>query len=110
MVRPFRVALEGRVGFVTFLHGVTDADALEARLQPVDNAVFLRQSDLFGQAHREYQQRTLTQLGFGLLAVFSMLALRYRNLRRTCAVLVPSVLSVGVTVCVLTLLGAGSIW
>ncbi|MBK6809031.1 MAG: hypothetical protein IPL19_02545 [Sandaracinaceae bacterium] len=107
MVRPFRVALEGRVGFVTFLHGVTDADALEARLQPVDNAVFLRQSDLFGQAHREYQQRTLTQLGFGLLAVFSMLALRYRNLRRTCAVLVPSVLAVGVTVCVLTLLGRG---
>lgn len=36
-----------------------------------------------------------------------MLALRYRNLRRTCAVLVPSVLSVGVTVCVLTLLGRG---
>jgi len=107
MVRPFRVALGERVGFITFLHGVTDADALEARLEPIPNAVFLRQSDLFGQAHREYQQRTLTQLGFGLLAVFSMLALRYRNLRRTCAVLVPSVLSVGVTVCVLTLLGRG---
>lgn len=107
MVRPFRVALEDRVGFVTFLHGVADADALEARLEPIANAVFLRQSDLMGQAHREYQERTLTQLGFGLLAVLSMLALRYRNLRRTCAVLVPSVLSVGVTVSVLTLLGRG---
>ncbi len=107
MIRPFRVALQDRVGFITFLHGVVDADALEARLEPVANTVFLRQSDLFGQAHREYQERTLTQLGFGLLAVFSMLALRYRNLRRTCAVLVPSVLSVGVTVCVLTLLGRG---
>lgn len=107
MVRPFRIELAERVGFVTFLHGVTDADALEARLAPIPDAVFLRQSDLFGQAHREYQERTLTQLGFGLLAVFSMLALRYRNLRRTCAVLVPSVLSVGVTVCVLTLLGRG---
>jgi predicted exporter len=107
MIRPFRIALDGRVGFVTFVHGVTDADAIEARLRPIRDAVFLRQSDLFGRAHREYQERTLTQLGLGLVAVFLVLSLRYRNLRRTCAVLVPSVLSVGVTVCVLTLLGRG---
>src|SRR5690606_9563193 len=94
-VRPVRVELGARVGFVTFLHGVSDADALAARLDGDENVVFLRQADLLGQAHRDYQKSTLLLLAAGLAAVLLLLGLRYREPRRTLAAFTPAVLAAG---------------
>ncbi|HEB89988.1 MAG TPA: hypothetical protein ENI85_10490, partial [Deltaproteobacteria bacterium] len=107
LVRSFRVELGERVGFITFLHGVRDAAAIEARLADLPGAFFLRQSDLFDSAQREYQRSTVELLGWGLLAVLGLLALRYREPRRTLVSLVPSVLAAGLTVSILTLAGRG---
>ncbi|MFW6051021.1 MAG: MMPL family transporter [Myxococcota bacterium] len=107
LVRPFRVELGDRVGIVSFLHGVTRPEALQARVGGLDGAVFLDQSDLLGRANRAYQQRTVQLLGIGLLGVLLLLGLRYRDPRRAAAAFVPSVLAAGVTVAALALAGQG---
>jgi predicted exporter len=107
LIRSFRVSLGERVGFITFLHGVTDAEAIDARLADLPGAIFLRQSDLFNAAQLDYQQSTVELLAWGLLAVLCLLALRYREPRRTLVSFVPSVIAAGVTVSVLTLVGRG---
>jgi predicted exporter len=107
LVRTFRVSLGERVGILTFLNGVADGDALEARLAGQPNVLFLRQSDLWRDAQRAYQDSTARLLLIGLAAVLALLGLRYRDLRRTVVSFVPSALAAGVTVCVLALLGRG---
>ena len=107
LVRIFRVSLGDRVGFVTYLQGVQNAEGIEARLADVPGAVFLRQSDLFNSAQLDYQRSTAELLGWGLLAVFCLLALRYREPRRTLISFLPSLLAAGVTISVLTLMGRG---
>jgi predicted exporter len=107
LVRSFRVGLDERVGFITFLHGVSDPDAIAQRLADVPGALFLRQADLFNAAQLDYQRSTIVLLGWGLLAVLVLLALRYRDARRTLVAFLPSVLAAGVTVSILTLAGRG---
>lgn len=107
LVRSFRIPLDDGVGFVTLLEGVRRPGAIAARLRSLPRTIFLRQADLFSDAQRLYQERTLMQLGFGVLAVLLVLYAHYRSARSTLAVLAPSLLSVGVTVCVLTLTGRG---
>jgi predicted exporter len=107
LFRSFRVRLGERVGFITFLDGVSDAEDIETRLADVPGAIFLRQSDLFNAAQLEYQESTTELLVWGLLGVLGLLGLRYREWRRTLVTFVPSVLAAGVTVSVLTLAGRG---
>jgi predicted exporter len=101
LVRPFRVHLGERVGFLTFLQGVNDADALEARLADLEGALLIRQSALFREAQLRYQRSTLELLGAGLIAVTLLLALRYRDGRRTLGALIPAVLAALFTVSIL---------
>ena len=101
LVRPFRVRLGERVGFLSFLQGVNDADALEARLADLDGAILLRQGDLFREAQLTYQKSTLELLGVGLIAVTLLVVVRYRDWRRSLAVLIPAVLAALFTVSIL---------
>ena len=107
LVRSFRIGLGERVAFLTFLEGVADADAIQARLADLPDAVFLRQADLLNAAQSTYQQSTIRLLGWGLLAVLVLLAVRYREWRRTVVAFVPSVIAAAVTVSVMTLAGRG---
>ncbi|MBK7948121.1 MAG: MMPL family transporter [Deltaproteobacteria bacterium] len=108
LLRGFRVELGGdRVGFLTFLQGVQDADALAARLDELPDAFLLRQSDLFRDAQLAYQKSTIRLLVAGLVVVAVLLALRYRDLRRTVATLVPALLAVLLTVSILGVTGRG---
>lgn len=107
LVRAFRIELDDGVGFVTLLEGVGDADALARRLHGLPGTIFLRQADLFSEAHVLYQRRTLLQLSLGAAAIFLLLLKRYRSARNTIAVLAPSLLAALVTVSVLTLTGRG---
>lgn len=108
LLRGFRVQLDGeRVGFLTFLQGVKNADALAARLADLPDAILLRQSDLFRDAQLAYQQSTVRLLTAGFAAVALLLALRYRDLRRTIATLVPALLAALLTVSILGVTGRG---
>lgn len=107
LVRPFRVSLGERVGVLTFLNGVANATALEARLADLPDVLFLRQSDLWHEAQRAYQDSTARLLVIGLVAVLVLLGLRYRELRRTLISFLPSALAAGVTISVLALAGRG---
>jgi predicted exporter len=105
MVRPFRLELADGVAFMTFLHGVADPAALQARLAAIGGARFVDQQAQFKRAHVQYQRRTLAYVLAGSLGVLVLLALRYRNPRKTLAAFVPSLLSAAVTVAVLAWTG-----
>jgi len=107
LVRSFRVTLGERVGFVTFVEGVRDIAAIEARIEAIPGAVFLQQAALFEEAQLRYQTRTLELLGWGLLAVLVLLGIRYREPTRVGVAFLPSLVAAGTTVSVLTLLGRG---
>lgn len=107
MVRAFRVTLGERVGFLTFLQGVRDADALKQRLGDLPDAILLAQADLFRDAQLAYQRSTLVLLACGFVAVAVLIGLRYRDGRRSLAALLPALLASLLTVGVLGISGRG---
>lgn len=107
LVRAFRVHLGERVGFLTFLGGVSDPEAIEARIADLPGALFVRQSELMNDTQRVYQRSTSRLLAWGIAGVLVLLALRYRDPRRTLAAFVPSILAVGVTLSALASFGRG---
>lgn len=107
LLRSQRVTLSGRVGFVTLLREVKDPDALARAISAIPGAKLIDQRSQLKAAYLAYQERTLQLLLAGAGAVLLLLALRYRDLRKTLAAFLPSVLGAVVTVAVLSLLGHG---
>jgi predicted exporter len=107
LVRPFRVTLGHRVAFLTFLSGVKTPAALAQSLAPIGGARFLDQQAQLKSAYLSYQSRALELLIVGTLGVLVLLALRYRDLRKTLAAFLPSVLGSLVTIAWLGWLGRG---
>ncbi len=105
MVRPFRVTLGDRVGFVTFLTGLDHPAAVERRLAGVDGAQLLDFGAVMTDAYGGYRRRMIELLLLGLAAVVMVVALRYRDLRLTVAALAPSLLAAATTLSVLTMAG-----
>lgn len=107
LVQKFRIELDGKVGWLSFLHGVHDPAALERRISGIAGARLVDQAQMMQDANRAYQQRTLELISLGLLGVLLMLLLRYRNLRKVLAAFFPSLLAAAVTVSILTFAGLG---
>lgn len=107
VLRPFRVQLADRVAFLTHLQGVRDAPALARRFEELPDAFLLQQADLFRETQASYLKSTLTLLAAGLAAVTALLALRYRDVRRTLASIVPALFAVVLTVSILTAMDRG---
>ena len=105
LVRPFRLTLGERVGFVTFLQGVQKPDALDARMAGVEGATVLDFGAVITTAYSGYRQRMIELLLLGLAAVVVLLLVRYRSVRLTVAALVPSLLAAATTLSVLSLAG-----
>ncbi|HEX6239390.1 MAG TPA: MMPL family transporter [Polyangiales bacterium] len=105
LVRPFRITLTEGVAFLTFLEHVQEPEAFAARLARVPGARFVDQQTQLKSAHTLYQKRTAQLVLLGVLGVLILLALRYRDVGRTLAAFLPSVLAAGVTLSVLALLG-----
>jgi predicted exporter len=105
MMSTYRVDVNGRPGFVTFLHDVKAPDTLEQQVEKIEGAHFLDQNQLFEAAGREYRQRTITLLALGLLAIIVLMGGRYRSVRKTLAALCPSLLAVSVALSALALFG-----
>ena len=107
LVRPFRITLAGKPAFVTFLSGVGRPDVLARDLAAVSGARFIDQQAQLKRAYLDYQSRTLQWLLAGTAGVLLLLAVRYRDLRKTLAAFLPSVLGALLTVAVLSLSGHG---
>ncbi len=105
LVRPFHVTLGDRVGYVSFLHDVGDPDVVRDAVAGIEDASFVDQGAVMGEANRVFQRRALLLLIVGLAVVFVILVSRYRDLRRAAAAFVPAVLAACVTVATLTAVG-----
>lgn len=81
------------------LAGVRDLDALRAR---VTSAVIMAPSQTVIALFRGVRMRTLVASALGLLAIFALLAIRYRGVRSATAALLPAVLAGVATVIVLS--------
>jgi predicted exporter len=81
------------------LGGVRDVDDLGAR---VTSATVMAPSRTVTALFRGVRLRTLVASALGLLAIFALLAIRYRGFRRATAALLPALLGCIVTVIVLS--------
>ena len=104
-VRSFRVDLDGRVGIVTMVRGVRDGSALAARLADLQGVHYFDQARAMATAYGRYRQRTIELVLVGLVAVFVMIAVRYRRLRLVLAAFLPAVLAAAATLALLSLAG-----
>jgi predicted exporter len=107
LLRPLRVTLSGKVGFISILRDVKDPAALAQALSEIKGAQFIDQRSQLKAAYMAYQKRTFQLLIVGAVAVLLLLAARYRDLRKTLAAFLPSVLGAIVTLALLSLLGHG---
>lgn len=109
LVRAHRIRLgdanEPKTAFLTFLRGVHEPAALERRIEAIPGALYIDQAALMTDATRQHRVRTSELLGLGLVGVFLVLLVQYRNLRSAFSALLPAVLSASVTIAVLGLVG-----
>ncbi|MEZ4325232.1 MAG: hypothetical protein R3B40_08460 [Polyangiales bacterium] len=101
----FVVRSDAGVSILTFVTGVRDPDALAARVETLEGVRFFDQGAFMTRAYREFRERTVELVGFGLLGVLLLVWLRYRRGRPTLAAFLPALLATGATLGVLGLAG-----
>jgi predicted exporter len=106
LVRPFRLAVGGRVAAVTVLRGVHDDAKLVSRLADLRGAHYLDQRAFFGDAYRSFRAATLKMIGAGLVVVLLIVHARYRRVTLTLAAFLPCVIAAATTVSLLALRGS----
>ncbi|TPV96823.1 MAG: hypothetical protein B7733_02765 [Myxococcales bacterium FL481] len=97
LVRPFRIELDGRVAFLSFLSDVRDSSAVANRLARIPGARLFDQASIMHDAYEAYRERTARLLALGLVAVLAVVLVRYRNIRMTAAAIVPALAAAFVT-------------
>lgn len=105
LVAPFLLTMEKEVAVITPLDGVRDFSALKRRLDNESGAQLFSQKALLNSAYGGLRARTTELLLVGLLFVFAAALIRYRNLRKATALLLPALLATSGTVGFLALLG-----
>ncbi len=75
---------------VTYLRGVRDLAAVEARLDRVEGARLFDQTALIDRSFGAFRATTLRQIGVGSLFVLAVLGLRYRRARPALAAFLPA--------------------
>lgn len=105
LVRPFRVEVGARVGYLTFLSDVRQPAAVQRAVSSVASVEYFDQGTFLRATYERYRRRTLQLVGVGLLAVFGMIYARYRRLGRALSAFVPAVLASATALAVVGLLG-----
>ena len=105
LVEPFVLPTDDGVAVLTFVHGVRDPAALEARLAGVDGALFWDQQAYIADAYRAFRERTFELVAIGLLFVLLVVAIRYRSARKTAAAVLPAVLAGAASLGIVSLAG-----
>jgi predicted exporter len=94
LVRPFRVELrDGRIGYLSFVEGVSDASFLHTELDDIEGVDYFDQAEFLNAAYGTFRARTIELLSVGLLVVLGMCVARYRSLRLGIATIAPAVLA-----------------
>jgi predicted exporter len=105
MVQPFRFTWSGGVGFVSFLHELTDEPALRLSLATIPGADLIDIAGALSGAYGNYRERLLQLWLIGLGAVLMIVALRHRAVRPTLIAYLPAILGATGTASILTLCG-----
>jgi predicted exporter len=84
---------------------VVAPDALRARLAGIAGVTYFDQGAYVAHAYAGFRRRVLEVVGFGLLAVFAVLWLRYRRWRQSLAAFAPAVLAAITTLAILAIAG-----
>lgn len=105
LVRPFRVTLDGQVGFVSFLAGVHDEAAIADRLAEIPDARWIDVRAVFDDAYGVYRQRMTRLLAVGLVAIVALVFVRHRSLWPTLAACLPAMLAAAGTLGIFALVG-----
>ncbi|MFO7562548.1 MAG: MMPL family transporter [Enhygromyxa sp.] len=95
----------GQIGVLSLVRGVEDPEALRARIDDLDDVHLFDQRALMAELYGRHRTQTLKLVGVGLLAVFTMIALRYRALGPTLAAFMPALLAGSTALAVLVLAG-----
>ena len=104
-VAPFVADLGDRVAVLTFLRGVKSPADLEQALADLDGVHYFDQQTVLSEVYGRYRARTMRLISVGLLAVFTLLHLRYRRIRWSLAAVTPALLAAGSTLALLSLAG-----
>jgi predicted exporter len=108
LARSFRVELAGEaptVAVLSFVRGVRDGAAVQARLAGIEGAYYFDQQATMAAAYGRYRERTLQLVLAGLGLVLALVWLRYRRLARALAAFGPAVLAAAATLGGLALAG-----
>jgi predicted exporter len=95
----------GQIGILSLMRGVTDSEALRARIEDLDDVHLFDQRALMAELYGRHRTQTLQLVGIGLLAVLIMIALRYRAVGPTLAAFVPALLAGSTALAVQVLAG-----
>jgi predicted exporter len=91
------VPLGARTGVITYLRGVHDIEALRASLSGLTGVTLFEQRSFLNTILASFRDQTLRQIAIGSGFVFLLLLVRYRDLRRSLAAFLPSLIA-GVSV------------
>lgn len=105
LISPFLLQMENEVAVVSPLGSVRDFAALKQRLDEIPGAHLFSQKTLLNAAYNDLRARTTELLLVGFCFIFAAALVRYKNLRKAAALLMPAVLAAGGTVGILSLLG-----
>ncbi len=98
-----RIQLKDRIGILSHAEGLTPEEFDELRKQP--DIWLLNPSAVMSAATRKFRTEILQLVGIGLVVIFVMLVLRYKNMRTATLGIMPGLLAVAITASILTLLG-----
>jgi predicted exporter len=101
----FRVDLDGRVAILSYLRGVADPETFVTRFADLEDVHYFDQQDFLRELYGRYRTRTTTLILAGLLAVVSILTLRYRRPRLAIAVASPALIAATTTLALLAFAG-----
>ena len=96
---------DGQIAILTLTRGVTDPEALRARIGDLDDVHLFDQRALMAELYGRHRNQTIQLVGLGLLAVLAMIALRYRAVGPTLAAFMPALLAGSTSLAVLVLAG-----
>ncbi len=106
LVGAFRVELEDRVAFLTFLKGVGDREEIEEAISGLPGVDYFDQQSFIGELYGRYRARVMLLIAAGLVAVALLLFVRFRSLSDTIATLAPAVAAAATTLAILCLSGS----
>ncbi len=90
MLAPYTFPLGDGVAVVTYLEGLSEPEALRARLSALEHVYVLDQSSFVNDIYAEFRTSTLRQIVVGGFLVLVILVVRYRNWRKTLAAFLPA--------------------